>query len=252
MNIDIEYKLPILGKRMVSFRNDAGEIYSFLDEVGQISRLKNLNQLGIISDIIQTAHHPRYEYLFLLCYLVDRIKPNVKGYYPIGREVVDTLTGTELLKIWTLLLAIGHTPGSFPVEKAILKFLLRREEIKNQFLKRIKGQEIKKYALKLIDENRIYSFYHILSFSKIFRYRDNKKQKLLSGKCINYLSLYCLEKTKERYLKLRELFRKLRMFSYIILDSYYTGALTLTDLDGIVAKTFATISEPNVMHWLGV
>lgn len=228
----IEYTLPILGFAEVPLYGEAEEIYQFLEDHDQIARLNNLNQLGIISNVIQTAHHPKFEYTFLLLYLIEKIK-DLKGLYPLNRDVVRDITGTELLKIWALLLPIGHMPGTFPVEKAILRYLFENSAARDNFINVIKPEPVKEYANQMIFSQNIYSFYHVLSLVKISRYCHNKNQVSFRKKAIELLSMYCQQDKKECINSLKELFSKLRRFSYIMLDGYYTGTRNIFNIEDL-------------------
>jgi hypothetical protein len=189
--------------------------------------------LGVIYDVIQTAHHPKYEYLFFLLFLIEKIK-EIKGFYPLNRKVEGDVTGAELLKIWALLLAVGHLPFTFPVEKAALRFLYENQEKKNKLFEVIPDGDVRNYVMDLIQSQKAYTFYHAMAFLKIYKYIHANDHKDLSGRCAKDLSLYCQPIRSDVINSLAELFSKLRMISYVLLDSYYTGApniIKLSDLE---------------------
>lgn len=228
----IKYTLPFLGQAEVKLYDESVEIYSFLEQHNQISRLKSLNQLGIISEVIQTAHHPKFEYIFFQLYITEKLK-ELKGLYPINRNIIRKINGAELLKIWALLLPIGHLPGTFPVEKAVLRYCSNSSNFRESFLGTIKEKGIKGHVDGLITRQNVYSFYHALTFLKLSRYCHNKTQVSFCRKASELLSLYCCNTNKESILSLKELFVKIRKFSYVVLDSYYTGARNILNVEDL-------------------
>jgi len=217
--IILKYTLPILGNIEIPLYEEASVIYTFLERQDQIDRLKNLNQLGIVSDVIQTAHHSKFEYLLFMLFLIESMK-KLKGVYPLGRKVVGQLTGKELLKIWAMLLSVGHMPGTFPVEKAILKFLRQEIVQRREFFQYITPRPTRDYVNKLLEKQNIYSFYHALSFFALRR----RSQSSESKRSQELLTSYCYAYDKPCIVTLRDLFGKIRSFAHLVLDSYYTGS----------------------------
>jgi len=58
-NLDIEKAKPVK------------ILYDFLDEVGEIDRLKNLDHLGDVREVIDGARRSRFDYIALIFTLID-------------------------------------------------------------------------------------------------------------------------------------------------------------------------------------
>ena len=58
-NLDIEKAKPVK------------ILYDFLDEVGEIDRLKNLDHLVIVREVIDGARYSRFDYIALIFALID-------------------------------------------------------------------------------------------------------------------------------------------------------------------------------------
>ena len=72
-NLDIEKAKPVK------------ILYDFLDEVGEIDRLKNLDHLGIVREVIDGARHSRFDYIALIFALID-----IDNWAQIAKEIHAT------------------------------------------------------------------------------------------------------------------------------------------------------------------
>jgi len=72
-NLDIEKAKPVK------------ILYDFLDEVGEIDRLKNLDHLGIVREVIDGARHSRFDYIALIFALIDSWVQKVKEIHACSR-----------------------------------------------------------------------------------------------------------------------------------------------------------------------
>ena len=77
---------------IIGFKNNS-------DEVGEIDRLKNLDHLGIVREVIDGARHSRFDYIALIFALIDSWVQKVKEIHASSREI----EGKNLIKCWALL-----------------------------------------------------------------------------------------------------------------------------------------------------
>ncbi|AHE96773.1 hypothetical protein THERU_02730 [Thermocrinis ruber] len=111
-------------------------LYDFLDEVGEIDRLKNLDHLGIVREVIDGARHSRFDYIALIFALIDQWDQkvdeihasNVKFKLKAGEKEVK---GKDLIKCWALLFNIGHLEWTFFTERILLEFFLKKNFIQD-------------------------------------------------------------------------------------------------------------------------
>lgn len=246
-NLKISCVLPILGEVDIKLRKESAQIYSLLDKTIDIRRLKNLDQLGILKKKITCAHHPKFEYVLLLIYLIEMIQQDekMKGKYPLssnitsgGKVVISSMS--ELMKCWALLLPIGHLHGTFAHEKAILKIICTNNDFRHRFLSKFKNLDISKKIENIIDEENYYEFYKILAIQKLKNYRKRKTLKAernLIDKALKYLSFY-INPTKPAAIRTaREIFFTLRRISYVLLDSHYCHLLFSFHASDITIET---------------
>ncbi len=74
-NLDIEEAKPVK------------ILYDFLDEVGEIDRLKNLDHLGIVREVIDGARHSRFDYIALIFALIDQWNQKVEEIHASSEDV---------------------------------------------------------------------------------------------------------------------------------------------------------------------
>ena len=72
-NLDIEKAKPVK------------ILYDFLDEVGEIDRLKNLDHLGDVREVIDGARHSRFDYIALIFALIDSWVQKVEEIHACSR-----------------------------------------------------------------------------------------------------------------------------------------------------------------------
>jgi len=120
----VSYHLPRVGLLTTILHKEAADLFDFLAREGEIERLKTLDHLGIIRRATEGAHHPRWETMVLIFKLIDLVKSHAhRAHLSTGVEISDSheiSSGTECLKLWTLLVNVGHLPLTFTAEKAFL------------------------------------------------------------------------------------------------------------------------------------
>jgi hypothetical protein len=203
-------------------------VYEWLDEAGEIARLKNLDHLGAIRFAWEGAHHPRWEYIFFILYLIDYCQKNVKEVHLSSKvkipNSIEVSSGSELLKCWVLLFNVGHLEWTFLAERALLLELRRLNKCKN-FLDLFSDDEnLKEWAKDIIDKCNFYHFFQALAFIRLDAIAKSKKpsEKL---KWKEIMKTFVKEKNNDSKIsKLKKLYRNLRRLAYLTLDPYYTPA----------------------------
>lgn len=176
----IGINLSLIGNVRVNFYGFAYEIVKIYDKQQEFERQKRIKHLGVISEVIDSSHHTRYEYLLLQCFLVDVIENTYKGTpNAIGSLKIDgkEYFGNSIIKSWFLLSNFGHTFNTFGDEKALLLFNYKRKGFRNKLISDIEDEELKSYANQVIDSFDYPSFHHVLSVWRIYKVVRNKALK---------------------------------------------------------------------------
>ena len=222
-NLDIEKAKPVK------------ILYDFLDEVGEIDRLKNLDHLGDVREVIDGARRSRFDYIALIFTLIDNWDQkvdeihafsSVKFKLEVGEKEVK---GKDLIKCWALLFNIGHLEWTFFTERILLEVLLDKK-LHTKLIESIEDEKIGRKAeeiFELRDYNRLYQILAYLRFKCLYKkYRDKmdenwfERYKWMFKK---YIVDDFSDKVKEsNTIYLKDLYRSVRKIAFLLLDSFYT------------------------------
>ncbi|NYB26460.1 MAG: hypothetical protein HVN34_03865 [Methanobacteriaceae archaeon] len=244
-NKTFNYYLPQLGRLNVFLYSYTTKCYNLLDNYGHIERLKNIDQLGVIRNIYEGAHHPRWEYVILQLYLINRLKKlDLAKGLGLSSKTTNFLnyrpSGAEILQIWILLLNSGHLPGTFASERGLLRTFKESAKLRNVFKGGLRPEE-KKFFNRILENEDIYSIHKILISFHLGRYHRFKDYDIEGSKFAEFLreivNFYLFEPQDEnlanRRFKLKSTFRRIRQISYLFLDSQYAPFPVNFDLSKI-------------------
>jgi HD superfamily phosphohydrolase len=169
-NLDIERAKPVK------------ILYDFLDAIGEIDRLKNLDHLGIVREVIDGARHSRFDYIALIFALIDNWVQKVEEIHAFSRVNVEPepeqgkeVKGKDLIKCWALLFNIGHLDWTFYTERILLEVLLDKK-LHTKLIESIGDEKIGRKAeeiFELRDYNHLYQILAYLRFKCLYKkYRD--------------------------------------------------------------------------------
>jgi hypothetical protein len=223
----IGINLSLIGNVRVNFYGFAYEIIKIYEKENEFERQKKIKHLGLISEIIESSHHTRYEYLMFQCFLVDVIENTYKGTSnAIGSIKIDgkSYHGNSIIKTWFLLSNFGHTFNTFGDEKTLLLFTYERKGFLNKLLSDIEDEELKNYAKKVIEKFNYPSFHHILSIWRIYKTVKNKVKK---KQILKIYKLFLLDSTSIKINKakldlLKHLAKYAREIALISIDGHNT------------------------------
>jgi HD superfamily phosphohydrolase len=132
-------------------------LYDFLDEVGEIDRLKNLDHLGIVREVIDGARHSRFDYIALIFALIDQWDQKVYEIHVFSEVEVEPepeqreeVKGKDLIKCWALLFNIGHLEWTFFTERILLE-VLRERKLHTELIESIEDEKIKIIAGEIFE-----------------------------------------------------------------------------------------------------
>lgn len=92
---------------------------------GEINRLNKLLHLGVIQNQFPGMRHTRLDYTMTMLYLTHRLKEaRLEGLSPESKVGSIRLSGRDTLQILALISNIGHLPGTFAVEKGVMRFIV--------------------------------------------------------------------------------------------------------------------------------
>ena len=230
--LTLNYSYPDLGKISVDFYSESKQVLEFLEKVHPdgLRHFERLDHLGRIRDVQKSAHHSRWEYVFLQMYLFHELKDKGASF-GFGKSIklnknTKISSAEELLKCWSLLLNFGHLEGTFESERAWFEELKEDEELLESFLDYLPDEDCKKVGETIFSEENYYKFYELISLFLLSFYKS----------AVNCSSTFPIEKfilMVKRYLmsarqgtaihRCKNIFRRVRKLAYILLDSAYSA-----------------------------
>ncbi len=225
-NLDIEKAKPVK------------ILYDFLDEVGEIDRLKNLDHLGIVREVIDGARHSRFDYIALIFALIDswaqkveeiHLSSEVKVKPKIKKEEKVKVWGKDLIKCWALLFNIGHLDWTFYTERILLEVLFE-EKLHTKLIEGIDDKEIRIKAEEIfesLDHNHFYQILAYLRFKCLYEKEIDKIDENWFKRYKWMFKKYIVDDFSDKVKKnnlpyLKSLYRTVRNIAFLLLDSFYT------------------------------
>jgi hypothetical protein len=200
-------------------------LYDFLDEVGEIDRLKNLDHLGIVREVIDGARHSKFDYIALIFALIDQWDQKVDEIHASSGEA----EGKNLIKCWALLFNIGHLEWTFFTERILLE-VLRKKKFRTKLIESIKDKKIREKAEKIFKFNDYNHFYQILAYLRfecLCKEYEKCKDEINIEKYKRMFKKYIVDDFSDKVEKgsiiyLKSLYRTVRNIAFLLLDSFYT------------------------------
>ena len=251
----LKYHIPGLGELKADLYENSSDAYYLLKEKGHVDRLKKIDQLGVIRKVYEGLHHSRWEYVMMQLVILNRLNINdsdtgnkpAKGLGLGTDEIINSRKTTyhEIIQMWIMLLNMGHLPGTFSSEKALLKCIKEDSELKKCLKESLPNEEIESYFEEIVDKENIYDLHKVLSFLYLYKHEDHNPE--LVRYLIKINELFCFgphvidrytdSNKKDLEIKLdyiKQIFNKIRQISYIYLDSKYGPIPFSFDLECIL------------------
>lgn len=245
----LKYHVPGLGELKSDLYENSSKAYNLLKVNGHVDRLRDIDQLGVIRNVYEGAHHSRWEYVMMQLGILHRL--NTKdldlGFNPskgtgLSSNVTignNKTTYLEIIQMWILLLNMGHLPGTFSSEKALIKYIKEDAKLRKSVYDSLPSETIQNYFEEIVEKESIYEFHKVLSFFYLSKYKEKCKEynsdlieyliKILEYNCIgphviDKFEVYD-ESSKIGFRAARnhfkQIFSKIRQISYLYLDSKY-------------------------------
>jgi len=240
------YNLAGFGNMRVRLFPHARRVWDFVEQHGHISRLRHIDQLGVIRDVLPGAHHTRYEYLMAQLALITELC-NLSSTLPTGigltcdRNTFGRLPGAtkdpsngEVLMVLAILSNIGHLPGTFSAERAYLKYLRDSSGPRKSF--RL-GLEVvdRPYFDHVVEAFDVYRLNYCIALFMLNRYRRARSGPESVDFCQSIIrSFTSIEECRDEGLaQLWGLYKSIRRLTYMSLDSHYAPVPFSLDLPSI-------------------
>ena len=241
-----QYNLPGFGLVRVRLFPCVREVSSFLENYGHITRLRELDQLGPIRQVLPGAHHTRYEYLMAQLAIVTELC-HLRGQLPAGLSLArdrdsfgSPLEGSvpsngEILMVLALLGNVGHLPSTFSGERALLKYLRDNGGPRAAFRLGLDEADRERFDA-VVASNQLYRVNYYVALFLLNRYRRRENGPRVVGFCQRVVRSYLnmpSDDPDQSLLALWSLYRSVRRLTYLALDSHYAPVPFSLDLASI-------------------
>lgn len=230
--IELNYSYADFGLTILPFYKESEEIINFLEKAEHdgLRHFERLDHLGRIRDAHRSAHHSRWDYMFLQMYLFHKLKETGLSFGFSGGIKLDRnnkiSSSEELLKCWTLLLNFGHLEGTFECERAWFEIIKENKEVFDAFLKNLPDDSCRKIAVKFFDRESYYKFFEIIALLFLNHYRKIPRfSSFPIEKFILILKKYVLDNPRASAInRCKNVFRRVRRIAYVLLDCSFSSS----------------------------
>jgi hypothetical protein len=238
----LSYYVPPLGSVSLTLRDESATSWRFLDEAGEVARLRQLDHLGLIRTVWDGAHHPRWEYAVSTLHLIERCREpyevRLSAAVSNPHSGIDLSSGYELLRCWALLLNIGHLHWTFSAERALLFELRESDSAAKEIFEALPSREVRAWAREIIASARVYQLFQVLAFLRLKHLDEVRVPHSYDIDVLaSYLTLYVISnESSDRMAHLRRIYRNLRRLAYLALDTHYIPSAVVLDLPDLLSN----------------
>ncbi|RLB09916.1 MAG: hypothetical protein DRG59_00925 [Deltaproteobacteria bacterium] len=227
----LQYSYPDFGSVSVPLYKESKEVIDFLEkaEVEGIRHFEKLDHLGRIRDAHKSAHHSRWEYMFLQMYLFHELKER-GGVFGLSTKIrlsnkFTVSSCEELLKCWALLLNFGHLRGTFENERAWFEILIEDKQLREAFCEYLPDRECIKAAKEVFDSENYYKFHILLSLLFLNQLKTKPEfSEHPMDKFTLMVKRYLLDSARSRSIeRSKNIFRRVRKIAYLLLDCTFSS-----------------------------
>ena len=125
--MNFEYYLHGIGLVGIDLGKLPEALYQFMLENNEIERLRNLIHIGALIENFQGMNHSRWDYTVAILYFVQELSNSYIRGIATNRNVGGIfISDRDILQLLGIISNIGHLPGTFSVEKGVVRFLYKR------------------------------------------------------------------------------------------------------------------------------
>lgn len=215
------YSIPTIGKVEIDLNGYPYKFYQIMERHNEVERLKKLEHLGVLQNIFPGIRHTRWDYTMTMLYLIQRLREaGLDGLSRIRKVGEIDLSGRDIMQLLALVANIGHFPGTFSVEKGIMRYISQNEELKNR-LKDL--AEIEDEQFEQVD---YFTLNKLMALLKLQWWQEGSvdaEKNLISSVKQLVKQSFLEEPPTEHHAKIVEYFNFVRRMSYQLLDCLYVN-----------------------------
>ncbi len=211
------------------------DIWKAIIAAGGNRHLASIPHLGTLIDVFPSATHTRWDYVFLQGFLCESLRDLGKNS-GLGANIRlggQQYTAADIVKLWAVMLNMGHMRGTFTAERCAHYKLSRHPELHDDLLE-LMEPPLRAHATRILDSEGWYDFHHILAWMRL---SSNPRLKGTNWVAVA-LAYYDTESEKIR--NLRQSFESIRRLAFVYLDSHCVSPYLRTDLPAAILSLRST------------
>jgi len=215
------YSIPLIGRVEIYLDGYPYEFYQIMKRQGEVDRLRKLAHLGVIQNIFPGIRHTRWDYTVTMLYLIQQFsKAKIEGLSSTKKIREVKLSGRDIMQLLALAANIGHLPGTFSIEKGLMRYLARNDEIASELVRLV---EIRQDEFKQVDYLNFNKILVLLKLQEWLKNAYNREENLLRVVKEFVVECFITEPTTEHRRKIVDYFNIVRRVSYQLLDCLYVN-----------------------------
>jgi len=233
----IEHVVPWVSLVRIRLFEPADRFYAFLQEIGEVDRLKRLRHLGGLARAFPGAEHTRWDYAVATLHYAERLAQlsGMRSSFKVGKAKFSSCAAA--LQTAALCWSIGHLPGTFAVEKGVYRMLrhLSSEDPARVLPWPSTSEAITSARLKkllqvtndYLDEYDYLGLARVLAAIKLLNHAGQcckSVRQVTEDFCVPFL-LEEDDPTSQQWPKVRQAFELARRLAYLTLDAPLAGLL---------------------------
>jgi len=215
------YSIPTIGKVEINFNGYPYKFYQIMERHNEVERLKKLEHLGVLQNIFPGIRHTRWDYTMTMLYLIQRLREaGLEGLSRTRKVGEIVLSGRDIMQLLALVANIGHFPGTFAVEKGIMRYIAQSKELRNK-LKDLAAIDDEQFS-----QINYFTLNKLMALVKLQWWQeeaDDAEKNLISAVKQLVKQSFLDEPPTEHHKKIVEYFNFVRRMSYQLLDCLYVN-----------------------------
>lgn len=222
--MEFVYSIPLLGLVEIELNEHPEMFYHVLEKNGEISRLRKLAHLGILQSVFPGMHHTRWDYTIAMLYLIQQLGEGKLEGLSAAKEIEGLcLSGRDQMQLLALAANIGHLPGTFAVEKGIMRYLVTHIEVAKRLCKPVNISEGKFKKIDYLNLNKLFLLVKLQSWLDDGTEINKHEKEIIKVVKIISSEIFLSEPATEHKEKVKDYFNFIRRVSYQLLDCLYVN-----------------------------
>lgn len=242
-NCYISYYIPLIGPAEINLGDYPCLFYQFLINKGEFNRLQKLAHLGVLHEVFKGMRHTRWDYTVTMLFLIQELNESKLEGLRTEKKVIKgfKLSGRDMLQLLALSSSIGHLPGTFAIEKGVMRYFIEHHSVAGKLYKNVGLPKDFYDKIDYTNINKLFLLWklQIWSNGSIAENTNN----VLQGLKNLWQNLYFGRPGTEHREKIYNYFDLVRQISFQLLDCIYVNPLLKFDFSSFINQLSKALWE---------